>query len=402
MPEPNTQSNNQSTHQPAPPSPSGGLSAPRIATVAGIPIRLHFTFLLFLLWIYVASPANARLLGVGYVLAVFLCVVLHELGHSIVALRYGIPVADITLYPIGGVARIEKRPAARQELAIAVAGPAVNVLIALLLAVVLGVQGKLPLASDLLHLSAGSGIGFVASILKANVWLVLFNLIPAFPMDGGRVLRAALALRMAPEKATAIAASIGQSIAIVAGIWAIFSGMWFLMFIAFFIYIGAGQEAFVYKQAALIEGVPVRKAMMTDVRTLTTGNTLKEAADVLLDTAQHNFPVLVGEQVMGLLTRDGLLRGLAQEGPSGYVSGSMSREFARAAPDDDLAETLPLLQAMNGGALLVLDPAQDDKLVGVVTSDNISEYFAVKQIVAARDGAAPTDTRGNGNWGTRA
>jgi len=399
MPELNTQSTNHSA-----PPPSGGLSAPRIATVAGIPIRLHFTFLLFLLWIYVASPANARLLGVGYVLAVFLCVVLHELGHSIVALRYGIPVADITLYPIGGVARIEKRPAARQELAIAVAGPAVNVVIALILAVVLGVQGKLPLASDMLHLSAGSGIGFVASILKANVWLVLFNLIPAFPMDGGRVLRAALALRMAPEKATAVAASIGQSIAIVAGIWAILSTppQWFFMFIALFIYIGAGQEAFVYKQAALIEGVPVRKAMMTDVRTLTTGNTLKEAADVLLDTAQHNFPVLVGDEVMGLLTRDGLLRGLAQEGPSGYVSGAMSREFARAAPDDDLAETLPLLQAMGGGgALLVLDPAQDNKLVGVVTSDNISEYFAVKQIVAARDGAAPPDTRGNGDWGTR-
>lgn len=400
MPEPNNLSANQPTGQP--PSASGGLSAPRIATVAGIPIRLHFTFLLFLLWIYVASPANARLVGVGYVLAVFLCVVLHELGHSIVAQRYGIPVADITLYPIGGVARIEKRPAARQELAIAVAGPAVNVVIAAVLAVVLGAQGKLPLASDLLHFSAGTGLGFVASILKANVWLVLFNLIPAFPMDGGRVLRAALALRMAPEKATAIAASIGQSIAIVAGIWAVFSGQWFLMFIAFFIYIGAGQEAFVYKQAALIEGVPVRKAMMTDVRTLTTGNTLKEAADVLLDTAQHNFPVLVGEQVMGLLTRDGLLRGLATEGPSGYVSGAMSREFARAAPDDDLADALPALQALGGGALLVLDPAQDDKLVGVVTSDNISEYFAVKQIVAARDGAAPPDTRGGGDWGRRA
>ena len=403
MPDPNNLSTSPA-NQPSPPPASGGLSAPRIATVAGIPIRLHFTFLLFLLWIYVASPANARLVGVGYVLAVFLCVVLHELGHSVVAQRCGIPVADITLYPIGGVARIEKRPAARQELAIAVAGPAVNVVIALLLAVVLGAQGKLPLAADLLHFSAGTGLGFVASILKANVWLVLFNLIPAFPMDGGRVLRAALALRMAPEKATAIAASIGQSIAIVAGISAVLSTppQWFLMFIAFFIYIGAGQEAFVYKQAALIEGVPVRKAMMTDVRTLTTGNTLKEAADVLLDTAQHNFPVLVGDTVMGLLTRDGLLRGLATEGPSGYVSGAMSREFARAAPDDDLAEALPLLQAAGSGALLVLDPAQDDKLVGVVTSDNISEYFAVKQIVAARDSAAPPNTRGGGDWGRRA
>ena len=368
--------------EPASPPPQASLSALRIATVAGIPIRLHFTFLLFLLWIYVAGPSSQRLVGVAYVLAVFLCVVLHELGHSVVAIRYGIPVADITLYPIGGVARIEKRPAARQELGIAVAGPAVNVVIALLLAGVLAAQGKLPLSADLLHFGGGVP-GFVASVLKANIWLVLFNLIPAFPMDGGRVLRAVLALNMRPERATAIAAGIGQSIAIAAGIWAIFSGQWFLMFIAFFIYLGAGQEASAYQQAALVEGVPVRKAMMTDVRTLTVGNTLKEAADVLLDTAQHDFPVLHGDLVQGVLTRNGLLRGLAEAGPSGYVAGAMSRDYASAGPDDDLGEALPALQAQPG-PLLIMDPAQPGRLLGLVTTENMQEYFAVKQIVAAR------------------
>ena len=193
MPEPSPQSS------PPPAPPQVGFSALKIATVAGIPIRLHFTFLLFLLWIYVASPSNGRLVSVGYVLTVFLCVVLHELGHSLVALRCGIPVADITLYPIGGVARIEKRPKARQELVIAVAGPAVNVVIAACLAVVLAAQGKLPLAADLFHFGGGL-TGFVAGILKANIWLVLFNLIPAFPMDGGRVLRAVLALNMPPNR----------------------------------------------------------------------------------------------------------------------------------------------------------------------------------------------------------
>ncbi len=380
MPEPSPQSS------PPPAPPQVGFSALKIATVAGIPIRLHFTFLLFLLWIYVASPSNGRLVSVGYVLTVFLCVVLHELGHSLVALRCGIPVADITLYPIGGVASIEKRPDARQELVIAVAGPAVNVVIAGLLAAVLAAQGKLPLAADLFHFGGGL-TGFVAGILKANIWLVLFNLIPAFPMDGGRVLRAVLALNMPPSRATQIASGVGQSIAIAAGVWAVMSHppQWMLMFIALFIYIGAGQEASSYEQAALIAGVPVRSAMMTDVRTLTVGNTLKEAADVLLDTAQHDFPVLHGDQVQGVLTRNGLLRGLSEAGPSGYVAGAMSRQFASAGPDDDLGETLPALQAQPG-PLLIMDPARPGKLLGLVTSENIQEYFAIKQVVAARDG----------------
>ena len=386
-----TTNNLRPDNPPEPAAPTSGFSALRIATVAGIPIRLHFTFLLFLLWIYVAGPGSARLTGVLYVLAVFACVVLHELGHSVVALRYGIPVADITLYPIGGVARIEKRPAARQELWIALAGPAVNVVIAVLLAAVLAAQGKLPLATDLVHFGGGM-TGFVAGVLKANIALVVFNMIPAFPMDGGRVLRAIMALNMPPERATAIASGIGQSIAIGVGVWAVLSGHWFYMFIAFFVYIGAGQEAFVYRQAALTEGVPVKNAMMTDVRTLTVGNTLKEAADVLLDTAQHDFPVLHGDQVQGLLTRDGLLRGLAEAGPSGYVAGAMSRAFASAGPDDDLGESLTSLQAQ-AGPLLILDPARPGTLLGIVTSENMQEYFAVRQIVAARSGARDKSDR---------
>ena len=379
------------TPQNAPAPPQAGLSALRIATVAGIPIRLHFTFLLFLLWVGLAGPHRAGGLSVAYVLALFLCVVLHELGHSVVAQRYGIPVLDITLYPIGGVARIEKRPTARQELAIAVAGPAVNVVIALLLWAALAAI-KAPPMLALLQSPVQTAPVFLAKVLLANVWLVLFNLIPAFPMDGGRVLRALLALNLPPERATAIAANIGQLIAIAAGIWAILSGQWMLMFIALFIYLGAGQEAFAYRQAALGEGVPVRSAMMTDVRTLSVGNTLKEAADALLDSAQQDFPVVHGDQVQGLLTRDGLLRGLAEAGPSGYVAGSMFRQFATARPDDDLAETLPVLQA-SGGPLLVLDPASEGRLLGMITTENVQEYFAVKQIVAARTAAVDTNER---------
>jgi len=385
MPEPN--------QSPAPPqSPSQtGLSALRVATVAGIPIRLHFTFLLFLLWVGLAGPNGAGGLSIAYVLALFLCVVLHELGHSVVAQRYGIPVLDITLYPIGGVARIEKRPTAKQELAIAVAGPAVNVVIALLLWGVL-MTLKAPSMLTLLQSPVQTLPVFLVKVLLANITLVLFNLIPAFPMDGGRVLRALLAMNMPPARATAIAATIGQTIAIGAGIWAIFGHQWFLMFIAFFIYLGAGQEAFAYKQAALGEGVQIRSAMMTDLRTLTTGNTLKEAADALLDTSQHDFPVMLGDSVQGLLTRDGLLRGLVESGPSAYVAGAMVRQFAFVGPDDDLGATLPALQA-SGGALLVLDPASEGRLLGMITAENVQEYFAVKQIVAARAGASERNGR---------
>ena len=379
------------TPQNAPAPPQAGLSALRIATVAGIPIRLHFTFLLFLLWVGLAGPHRAGGLSIAYVLALFGCVVLHELGHSVVAQRYGIPVLDITLYPIGGVARIEKRPTARQELAIAVAGPAVNVVIALILWAALA-AAKAPPMLALLQSPVQTAPVFLAKVLLANVWLVLFNLIPAFPMDGGRVLRALLALNLPPQRATAIAANIGQLIAIAAGIWAILSGQWMLMFIALFIYLGAGQEAFAYRQAALGEGVTVKSAMMTDVRTLSVGNTLKEAADALLDSAQQDFPVVHGDQVQGLLTRDGLLRGLAEAGPSGYVAGSMFRQFATARPDDSLAETLPTLQA-SGGPLLVLDPDAEGRLLGMITTENVQEYFAVKQIVAARTAAVDTNER---------
>ncbi len=385
MPEPNSQT-------PVPPPPSAGLSALRIATVAGIPIRLHFTFLLFLLWVGLAGPRGAGGLSVAYVLALFGCVVLHELGHSIVAQRYGIPVLDITLYPIGGVARIEKRPTARQELGIAVAGPAVNVAIALLLGSVLVAVHAPPLLT-LLQAPGQTVLVFLAKILLANIMLVLFNLVPAFPMDGGRVLRAMLALRLPAEQATVIAANIGQTIAIAAGFWAIYSQQWGLMFIAFFVYLGAGQEAFAYKQAALGEGVPVQSAMMTDVRTLTVGDTLKGAADALLAGSQQDFPVVLGDQVQGLLTRDGLLRGLAEFGPSGYVAGAMLRQFPTARPGDSLAETLPLLQA-SGGSLLVLDPADDGRLLGLLTAENVQEYFAVRQIVAARSAGTPGGTNG--------
>ncbi len=370
--------------QPDPaPTPADNAWAVKIGVVAGIPIRLHFTFLLFLLYVGVAGQRIG--LSILYVLALFTCVVLHELGHSIVALKYKIPVSDITLYPIGGVARIEKRPTARQELAIAVAGPLVNVVLALLIWAGLGFESGPALIAHLTASGMGAGArAFAERVMLANITLVLFNLIPAFPMDGGRVLRAILAMNMPGDRATAIASGVGQLIAIAAGLLAFLSHPpnWSLIFIAFFVYLGAGQEAFAYKQEALLEGVRVREAMMTDIRTLQVGNSLKEAADVLLDTSQHDFPVVLGTEVQGVLTRDGLLRGLADAGPGAYVAGVMRREFAVAHPEDNLGEVLPRLQAIPG-PLVILEP-ETNTLAGMVTTENVQEFFALRQIAAAR------------------
>jgi Zn-dependent protease/CBS domain-containing protein len=351
-----------------------------LVTVAGIPIRLHFTFLLFLLWIGFAGAQGFQWTRVLFVLTLFACVIFHELGHSLVAMRYDIPVSSITMYPIGGVAAIEKQPEPKQEFWIALAGPAVNVVIAAILYVVLAIQGQ---TSTLTQTVSSEQIGtgsFLPALLGLNILLVLFNLIPAFPMDGGRVLRAVLAMNIGSARATAIAARIGQFIAIAAGCWAIFSrplNPWYLL-IAFFVYLGAGQEAGAYREAALTQGVHVRDAMLTDVRTLSVGDTLKEAADVLLDTSQHDFPVVHGDAVLGLLTRNDLLRGLSELGPSGYVAGAMQRQFAAVGPDDELSEVLPRVQS-TPGPLLVME---GEHLLGIVTTDNIQEFFAIRQIAA--------------------
>jgi len=372
---PETQPNNPSSPAPHPWSF-------QIAVVAGIPIRIHFTFVLALLWLVGLVHGGSFVLRLAFVLLLFTCVLLHELGHSLVARRYNIPVADITLYPIGGVARIEKRPEPKQEFWIAVAGPAVNVVIA---AILLGILSVVAPRLDYAHPPTTGVNAVLVMLMLSNIVLVLFNLIPAFPMDGGRVLRAVLAMTINEQRATEIAAMIGQLIAILFGIAGIMLPSWQLLFIAFFVFIGAGQEVYAYRTARVLEGVTVKQAMMTDVKTLAVGATLREAADVLLATSQHDFPVVHGEEVLGVLTRNGLLRALAAEGPGGYVAGAMDRSFESAGPDDDLTEMLPRLQE-ESRPLVVLGSAPERRLLGMVTGDNLAEFFALRQIIGAQGG----------------
>ena len=350
--------------------------AMHIVTVAGIPIRIHFTFVVLMAFLALASAeqgAAGVVASVSFVLGVFTCIVLHELGHSIVAQRYGIRVASITLYPIGGLARITERPAPRQEFWIALAGPAVNVVIATLLTC-FGARPHWPLFGN---------AKFVQGLFDANVMLVLFNLIPAFPMDGGRVLRAALALGGLPYSvATTWSVNVGQTLAIMACVFAMYEHQWMLMFVAFFVYLGAGQEGATVRQTEAFADLQVDKVMETNIRTLNPGDTLKDASDALLTSAQHDFPVVHGEGVIGLLTRERLLRTLATAGPSAYVAGVMDRNFSRANLNDDMGELITEIGSNDPqGRKLPLLIFQGDQMVGMVTGENLTEYFAIQQVL---------------------
>ena len=287
----------------------------KLARVAGIDVYVHATFLMVVAWIALvywnqSQSVQAVVEGVGFILALFACIVLHEFGHALTARRYGIRTRDITLLPIGGLARLERMPDEPiQELWVALAGPAVNVVIALLLFVWLQASGLWE-SVDRLGVAIG---GFAERIMIANAFLAGFNLLPAFPMDGGRALRALLATRMEYTRATQRAALIGQGMAIFFGFLGL-QGNPMLIFIALFVWIGAGQEASMAQMKSSLAGIPVRQAMLTHFRTLTPENTLGDAVDLLLTGSQQDFPVVSDGRVEGMLTRKDLIAALTRGG----------------------------------------------------------------------------------------
>jgi Zn-dependent protease/predicted transcriptional regulator len=307
-----------------------------------------------------------------YILALFTSVLLHELGHVAVSKRYGINTTEIVLYPIGGVARLEKSPRPREELWIALAGPAVNVLIAAALSVFLLPMG---VGEAFATLKNPTDANLFARVAMGNLVLAAFNMIPAFPMDGGRVLRSLLSRWTSEEVATKRAAAAGRALAILIGVFALVAGQFFLLFIAIFVYLGATQETIAATGRSLASGASVKSAMVTNFETLQHGNTIREAANRLLATSQQDFPVVLGQQVIGLLGRNALLRGMAVDGPDAYVAGVMERNFPRVRPDDQLEEVLPVMSETS--CALVLD--QNDELVGMLTRENLSEYLMLRK-----------------------
>jgi Zn-dependent protease len=348
----------------------------KVARFAGIDIYVHATFLIVVAWIALlywneSHSLGAVFEGVAFLLTLFACVVLHEFGHALTARRYGIRTRDITLLPIGGLARLERMPEKpAQELWVALAGPAVNVVIAALLFLGLRASG-LWQAVDELGIATG---GFVERVMLTNVILAGFNLLPAFPMDGGRALRALLATRMEYTRATQRAAFIGQAMAIVFAFVGL-QGNPMLIFIALFVWIGAGQEASMVQMKTALAGIPARRAMLTDYRTLTPAHTLGDAADLVLTGSQQDFPVVEDGRIEGILTRGDLLAGLTRHGRHAPVTDSMKRECATA----DAAEMLESVLARAGGRDCHTIPITDrGALVGLVTMDNVGEFLMIQ------------------------
>lgn len=303
----------------------------KIGTFAGIGVYVHATFFLLIGWIalsYWLQDGNLVdvVAGVGFILALFACIVLHEYGHALTARRYGIPTRDITLLPIGGVARLERMPDKPiQELWVALAGPAVNLVIVAGLLVWLLISSSLePLA----QLSVTSG-PFLERLMVVNLFLVGFNLIPAFPMDGGRVLRALLAMRLEYTQATQVAASIGQGLAFVFGFIGLLSNP-FLVFIAFFVWIGAAQESRMVQMKAAVEGIPLSRVMLTNFETLSPDDRLGDAIRLILSGSQQDFPVVEDGRIVGVLTQRDLLLALPTQGEEVPVSTVMRKEFEAA------------------------------------------------------------------------
>lgn len=348
----------------------------KIGRFLGIDVFMHATFLVLIGWVFLAhwlqgESLGAAVVGVAFILALFGCVVLHEYGHALTARRYGVKTRDITLLPIGGVARLERMPdEPQQELWVALAGPAVNVVITIVLYLWLQLtSGLVPLS----QLDVGSG-SFLERLMVVNLFLAGFNLVPAFPMDGGRVVRALLALRMEYTRATQIAASLGQSIAILFGFFGLLFNP-FLLFIAFFVWIGAAQEASMTQMKTALAGIPVSRAMLTNFRTLRSEDSLARAVELILAGSQHDFPVLGDGQVVGILTRDALMTALAQHGTDATVANVMQREFEAFDSYDMLEMALARLQACQCQTAPVMHAGN---LVGLLTQDNVGEFLMIQ------------------------
>lgn len=353
--------------------------------VFGVPVRFHFTFILlliFLLFIGIGEKQSGASTAI-YVVALFASVLLHEVGHTLVARHYGIRTIEIVMFPIGGVSRPEREPKPREELWIALAGPMVNFLIAVaLLAWVASRHGFVSVVA----LKNPTDANLMQRIGYGNVLLWLFNLLPAYPMDGGRILRSFLALRRPVEEATRIAAGTGQIFAILMGLAGLLYGNFMLMFVALFVYLGALQEGTAARGRIFTLGFAVSAAAITDFRTLHHGETLRDAGQLLLTTAQHDFPVMHGDSVIGLLTRSALVRAMMTQGPDAYVAGVMDREFPRFTPDTPLSDALPKLTAP-GAVALVID--KEEHLVGILTSEHVSEFILLRQASMAQQKLHP-------------
>lgn len=347
-----------------------------IARFQGTEVRIHLTFFLLLLWFWISyyhqGGTAAAIEGTLFIIALFACVVAHEFGHALTARTFGIRTPDITLLPIGGVARLERMPEKpSQEILVAIAGPAVNIVIAAILILIIGARANLGVLENI----DSSNVDFVTRLAAVNLFLVLFNMIPAFPMDGGRVLRAVLAIYYPRKKATRIAAHIGQGLAFVFGFLGLL-GNPILIFIALFVYLAATAEAQASELQAVARHVSIGDAMITKFEALGPGSIIGEAADAVIKTTQREFPVVDGGgRLRGILTREAIIAALSKSGPSTPVLEVMSTDIPMLETGGRLEKALQLLQTGSAPGVGVNDA--QGRFVGYITSENISELMMI-------------------------
>lgn len=348
-----------------------------LGRISGIPIRIHLTLLILLAWIagsYALSGATlgATAVGVALVASIFVVIVVHELGHALVARRYGVGTRDIMLLPVGGIASLERMPdKPHQELAVALVGPLINLVLAGLFYIGITLAGG---TTDLANVTSIGG-AFAAQLMWINVALAVFNLIPAFPMDGGRALRAILTMRLGPQRATNIAASLGRVFAVAIGVFGLFYNP-LLLLIAFVVWSGATQERALSQLKHAISGVPVSAAMLRRVEAVTPDQPLEDAAALLLRGGLNQLPVIDHGKPVGVITRSDVATALSHAGPTATVAEAPQHDVIMVSPADALDVVLDRLRAHPDAVALVMDEGVP---VGVLTAEALASYVALHQ-----------------------
>ncbi len=359
----------------------------KIGRYAGIDVYLHVTFLMLLAFFgYAGGAFSGDKEGwkvIGLILSFFGCVLLHEYGHALMARRFGVRTRDITLLPIGGVARLERMPDKPiEEFLVAIAGPAVNVLIVAVLAPIIyftqGFQG---------------GVGFpphqgpfLELLLYTNLWMIAFNMIPAFPMDGGRVVRSLLAMKLGASPATLIASRLGKIIAVGFVVFAILNhGFFMLAVVGVFVWIGADQENRMTQVRHLFNGVTAARIMRTDLVTVSANDTLARAAALLVGSGQQILPVLQSGQVVGVIREQDVRQALMRLHPSAAVYDFTDGNPPVVDSDAPADEVLVQLRTTGAPALLVYRGAE---LAGIVSAANLNTYAMFRE-AGAQTGFGP-------------
>jgi Zn-dependent protease/CBS domain-containing protein len=350
--------------------------------VFGVELRIHLTFffLLFFVWLTESAshgPANAGR-GLALVGIVFASVVLHELGHALVATHAGVPAKAIILLPIGGITLLDEtqqpvEPGVltwKRDIRIAIAGPVVNLAIAFAAAsILLAVAPEIHLWNKPWDLQSGN---LPRALVWSNLWLGLFNLLPAYPLDGGKILRALFSRRMDSVRATRRAIAIGQAFATMFMLTGMLWNIWLTM-IGFFLFIAAQLEERSAVFQSVLETVHLEDIMLTDFATLSPADTLEDALDKAVHSLQDDFPVIRGSDMVGVISKQKILQALRAEG-NGYVQAVMNRIFEVAQKKESLASAFRKLTARN---LSIIPVVEDQRLVGIVTLQNLMHSMAL-------------------------